>query len=305
MLERNRRRISLAAACIGLALMITTDVGAQQGSAMPNTKNRPDHLQSERGRFNAPPEIETPPLPEGMTLDDVLDRAAATPSSDIPNPIVDDKPFAMTLIDQLEYRVREEGKNALGWEAQGWIGYDYDKLWWKSEGESVFDGPDEGESENDLLYSRLITPFWNAQVGVQYANAWESADYDDRWSGVAAIQGMAPGMFEVDASMYLSEEADVTFDIELEYDIRITQRLVLQPRTELTFAAQDVPDRTLGAGMTDAVFDLRLRYEIRREFAPYIGVRYHRFIGETAGLIRSDGGDPERLFLLAGVRIQF
>lgn len=288
-----------------VVLVCIAEARAQSPSSLPSTKARPDHVESERVEYEAPPRIETPPLPEGMTLDDVLDRAGSVQPADYPDAVADEQLFAMVLIEQLEYRAREEGDNALGWEAQGWIGGDYDKFWWKSEGEIVFDGAEAGESENDFLYSKLITPFWNAQVGVQYANEWASADYDDRWSGVLAVQGMAPGMFEVDGSLYVSDEADVTFELEAEYDIRITQRLVLQPRAELGFAAQDVPERALGAGMTDMVMDLRLRYEIRRELAPYVGVRYHRFVGETAGLVRAAGVDDERLFLLAGVRIQF
>src|SRR5690606_26054241 len=104
----------------------------------------------------------------------------------------------------------------------------FNKFWWKNEGEAVFDGRDEGETETDLLYSRLITPFWNFQVGAQYANEWGEESYKDRWSGVIALQGLAPYKFEIDNSLYISEHGDVTFAFEAEYDIRITQRLVLQ-----------------------------------------------------------------------------
>ena len=288
-----------------LGFFIAAPAFAQQGGAMPTTTTRPDHATSAQQHEGDPPAIQTPPLPEGMSLDDVLEYADSPPPSHFPDPIPDDALHMFTLLEQVEWRVREEGKDQLGWEAQGWIGYDYDKFWWKSEGESVFDGPDEGESETDLLYSRLITPFWNAQVGVQYANAWESGDFDDRWSGVVALQGVAPGMFEIDSSLYLSEHGDVTAEIEVEYDIRITQRLVLQPRAELGFAAQDIPERMLGAGMTDANLDLRLRYEIKREIAPYIGVRYRFLTGETAARAEAAGIDTEQLFFLAGVRLAF
>lgn len=240
-----------------------------------------------------------------MTLGDVLDRAGQPPPSHYPEPVPDDDLHYFTLIEQLEYRFREEGRDQLGWEAQGWIGWDYDKLWWKSEGEAVFDGTDEGESEHDLLYSRLVTPFWYAQAGLQYANGWESGDYGDRWSGVLALQGLAPGRFEIDSSLYVSGQADVTLELEGEYNLRLTQRLVLQPRAELGFAAQDVAERMLGAGMTDANLDLRLRYEIRRELAPYVGLRYRFLTGETAHIADGAGRDTEQLFAVVGVRLAF
>ncbi len=180
-----------------------------------------------------------------------------------------------TLFEQLEYRfATDDRRDRLGWDAQGWMGGDFNKFWWKNEGEALFDGADEGETETDLLYSRLITPFWNFQLGAQYANEWQPDNYEDRWSGVIALEGLAPYKFELDNSLYISEHGDLTFALEAEYDIRITQRLVLQPRAELSFAFQDIPERELGAGMTDVTLDLRLRYEIKREFAPYIGVRY-------------------------------
>ena len=173
------------------------------------------------------------------------------------------------------------------------------------EGEAVFEGDDEGETETDLLYSRLVTPFWNAQIGVQYANGWTRDDYEDRWSGVIGLQGMAPYMFEIDASLYVSEDGDATAEFEAEYDLRITQRLVLQPRAELAFAAQDIPERDIGAGITDAVADLRLRYEIKREFAPYIGVRYRTLVGETDNNAEAAGADSEQVFFMAGILFAF
>ncbi|NQV36287.1 MAG: copper resistance protein B, partial [Phycisphaeraceae bacterium] len=164
---------------------------------------------------------------------------------------------------------------------------------------------DEGETETDFLYARLITPFWNFQVGAQYANEWAVDDYGDRWSGVIALQGLAPYKFELDHSLYLSEDGDVTFAFEGEYNVRITQRLVLQPRAELGFAAQDIPKRRLGAGMTDANLDLRLRYEILREMAPYVGLRYRLLVGETDDIAERAGRDSEQVYVLGGLRFAF
>lgn len=279
---------------------------SSKNSQVPSTANRPMHQESAQGHDGtSPPLMEPAALPEGMTLEEVFDYSETPPPRGFPDPVPDDEPYAFTLFDQLEYRIQDEGKDHLGWEAQGYLGYDIDKFWWKSEGEAVFEGQDEGESENDLLYSRLITPFWNFQIGAQYANEWTPGDYGDRWSGVIALQGLAPYKFELDNSLYLSEDGDVTFEFEGEYSIRITQRLVLQPRTELTFAAQDVPERRLGAGMTDATADLRLRYEIKRELAPYLGVRYQALVGETDNIAEAAGEDTEHVYFLSGVRLAF
>jgi copper resistance protein B len=252
------------------------------------------------------PEIE-PAIPENMTLEEVFEFAESPPPSDFPAPVVDNKLYALTLFEQLEYCLAtdDEAADQLGWEAQGWIGGDFNKFWWKSEGEAVFDGPNEGETETDLLYSRLITPFWDFQAGAQYANEWHKDDYEDRWSAVIALQGLTPYKFELDNSLYISEDGDITFEIEAEYNLRITQRLVLQPRAEMKFAFQDVSERNLGAGITDVKLDLRLRYEIKREFAPYFGVRSQFLVGETDNIAKANGEDSEQLFFLTGIRFAF
>ena len=282
---------------------------AQDASDRPSTANRPMHGESAAQHDESAPRApeSEPAIPPGMTLEEVFNFAESPPPDGFPEPVPDDRVYVFTLFEQLEYRVATDNETAdqLGWEVQGWIGGDFNKFWWKNEGEAVFDGPDEGETATDLLYSRLITPFWNFQVGVQYANAWHSGDYEDRWSGVIALQGLAPYKFELDNSLYISEEGDITLAIEAEYDLRITQRLVLQPRAEIGFAFQDIPERSLGAGMTDVKLDLRLRYEIKREFACYLGVRSQFLVGETDRIAAASGEDSEQLFVLAGFRLAF
>jgi copper resistance protein B len=275
---------------------------------MPVTTDRPDHQESARVHAGKedPHGVETPPLPQGMSLDDVLEYAAGPPPEDFPEIVPDDRLYVFTRVEKLEYRIADDDtRDHLGWEVQGWVGGDYHKFWWKHEGEAVFDGPDTGETETALLYSRLVTPFWNFQTGVQYANEWDTDDYDDRWSGVIAFQGMAPYKFELDNALYLSEDGDVTFTCEVEYDVRITQRLVLQPLAELQLAAQDISERNMGAGITDVNLDLRLRYEIKREFAPYIGIRYRFLAGETADIAEAAGDETSQLYFMAGCRLAF
>ncbi len=300
-----RRAARLIAFTLSLILSATPII-AQRKETLPSTADRPAHVESGHRHEQAPQHLpETPPLPEGMSLDDVLERAAQAPPQSFPDLVPDDQLWAFAVFEQLEYRLREAGRDQIGWEAQGWIGYDFDRFWWKTEGEGEFDGTDEGETENDLLYSRLITSFWNAQIGAQYANSWESSNYKDRWSGVLALQGLSPGMIEIDSSLYISERADVTLEIEGEYNIRLTQRAVLQPRAELTFAAQDIEERDFGAGMPNANLDLRLRYEFSRKIAPYVGVRYRFLTGETRHIATRNGEDTESLYFLLGLRLAF
>ncbi|WP_405242291.1 copper resistance protein B [Lentisalinibacter salinarum] len=290
-----------------VALLVGHAGAAQPMDEVPTTEGRPDHGESaaQHADKKAPP-VEEPPLPEGMSLDDVLDYSANPPPGHFPNPVPDDRTYRFTFIEQLEYRIADDdAPDRVGWEAQGWVGGDFHKFWWKSEGEAIFEGPDEGESENDFLYSRLIAPFWNFQAGMQYANEWGGSDYEDRWSAVVALQGLAPYKFELDTSLYLSEDGDLTLAAEGEYDLRITQRLVLQPRAALGISAQDVPERGLGSGLTDVKIDLRLRYEIRRELAPYLLMRYTTALGETEDIAEAAGADTSQWLFGAGLRFAF
>jgi copper resistance protein B len=294
---------------LAMLLAFAAPAWAREESDMPNTADRPTHGESAAQQDESAPHApeKEPAIPAGMTLEEVFNFAESPPPDGFPEPVPDDKIYVFTRFEQLEYRVPTDDDTAdrLGWEAQGWIGGDFNKFWWKNEGEAAFEGSDEGETETDLLYSRLITPFWDFQAGAQYANEWHGNDYEDRWSGVIALQGLAPYKFELDNSLYISEDGDVTLATEAEYDLRITQRLVLQPRAGMGFAFQDIPERGLGAGVTDVKLDLRLRYEIKREFAPYFGVRYQSLLGETDNIAEAGGEDSEQLFFLAGFRFAF
>lgn len=201
------------------------------------------------------------------------------------------------MLERLEYRAGDE--DIYLWDAQAWYGGDIDRLFVKSEGEGEFGGPLES-GEVQALWSHAIGPFFDLQLGGRYDFAPLERTYL-----VAGVQGLAPYMFHVDAAAFLSDEGDLTARIEGEYDQRITQRLILQPRVELELAAQDVPDLDIGSGLTKIETGLRLRYEIAREFAPYVGVGYEAALGRTADIVRADGRDPDGLSLLVGVRAWF
>ncbi|GMN01764.1 copper resistance protein B [Erythrobacter sp. MTPC3] len=203
-------------------------------------------------------------------------------------------------VDRLELQ-SGEGPDAYAWEANAWIGGDIDKLWIKTEGEGEVKGSLD-DAEVQALWSRAIGPWFDFQAGVRYDYRPSEPDTSHI---VLGMQGLAPYLFEIDVAGFLSDEGDLTARVEAEYDLRITQQLILQPRAELNFAAQDIPELGIGAGLSSVDAGLRLRYEIVPEFAPYIGVEYQTDLGETRDFTRADGGDPDRSVFLAGVKFWF
>jgi copper resistance protein B len=202
------------------------------------------------------------------------------------------------LVDQLEYR-RTEGDGVIAWDAQAWYGGDYDKLWIKTAGEWTESSFERAELQ--LLYSRLVGYYWDVQAGLRH-------DFEpdpSRFYAVLGLQGLAPGYFELDLQAFVSEEGDISARLEAEYDILITQRLVLQPKAELNVAIQDVEELGVGSGVSDLEVGVRLRYEFVRELAPYVGVSWERKFGDTADFARQEDEDVESLSVLAGVRFWF
>ena len=202
------------------------------------------------------------------------------------------------MVERLEARIAD-GHDAWAWDVQGWWGGDLTRLVVKSEGEGEFGGPVES-ADVQLLLSHAIAPYFDLQAGARL-----DLEPDTRPHLVLGVQGMVPYFFEVDASAFLSDRGDLTAAIEAEYDQRITQRLILQPHAELALSAQDMDERDIGAGFTSIEAGLRLRYEITREFAPYIGVGYEAKLGETAGRARAAGEDVDGIALLLGLRAWF
>ena len=212
---------------------------------------------------------------------------------------MDDHIFTFFQAEQLEYRLTD-GKDRLKWDAQGWVGEDYNKLWLKTEGEKVFGG-DVEQAEVQLLYSRIIHPFWDVQIGGRF----DARPRPHRGFGVIGLQGLAPYFFEVDTAAFVSHEGDLSARLKGEYELLITQKLILQPSVELNLAAQQVAKAGIGSGLTDVELGLRLRYEIVREFAPYIGVAWEHKVGRTADFARAEGEDVEALSFVAGIRFWF
>ena len=203
----------------------------------------------------------------------------------------------MVLFNLLEYRATGKG-GSYHWDMEAWIGGDINQLTIKSEGEGAFRGGID-RADLQVLYSRAIDPYWNLQAGVRY-------DFErSRSYAAVGVEGLAPYWFELEGTVFLSDRGDVLARFEGYHDLRLTQRLLLQPRAELQLSAQDVPRDRLGSGLTNVELGLRLRYEIVREFAPYIGVAWERRFGGTARYARSDGEDEGGATFVAGVRLWF
>lgn len=210
---------------------------------------------------------------------------------------------AMTVMtvrfDRLEAQ-SAKGADMWLWDGDIRYGGDIDKLWLKSEGHGRIRGGVE-DADVQALWSHALDPWFDLQAGVRQ----EFRRGPDRTQLTLGVQGLAPYVFELDAAAFLSTKGELTARIEAEYDQRLTRRLILQPRVEANLSAQAVPELGLGTGVTSLQAGVRLRYEIAREFAPYIGVEWQRDLGRTADFTRAEGEDASRTALVAGVRFWF
>jgi copper resistance protein B len=209
--------------------------------------------------------------------------------------------FGKVMFERLEWRDGDAGEARAAWDGQAWYGGDYDKLWIRSEGKYVADGNARGARDTDaeVLWNRVISRWWNGQLGIRQ-------DFQPGRTWVAlGIEGLAPQWFETEATLYASDAARTAARLKAQYDLLLTQRLVLQPLVEVNLYGRPDPERQIGSGLSDLEFSARLRYELRREFAPYIGfVWLHRF-GRTADLVRAAGWQASDLELTLGLRVWF
>lgn len=202
------------------------------------------------------------------------------------------------LFNRLEAIDGDHGRGQ-AWEAQAWLGGDLNRLWLRSEGERA--GGEVDSADVEILYGRSVTPWWDVVAGVRH-------DFEpgpSRTWAALGVQGLAPYMFEVSATGYVGRSGHTAATIEVEYEVLFTNRLILQPLVELEFHGKDDPARGIGPGLSKGEAGVRLRYEIKREFAPYIGLVHERSFGRTADYHRADGGSVDDTKVVAGVRIWF
>ena len=221
-----------------------------------------------------------------------------------PKPVEDSQWFGSLLVEKLEYQMAEHA-DTLNWDTTGWYGGDYNRLWLKSEGEWRTSGEHGGEAEVQALYGRLIAPFWDFQVGLRY-DELSGAGFDrSRGFAVIGLEGLARYRFQLEPALFISQDGDVSARLKATYDILLTQRLILQPRLDFDAAVQSVEKFGVGSGVNSLGLGLRLRYEITREFAPYIGVQWLQQFGETADISQRDGGRADSIAVVFGVRLWF
>ena len=244
---------------------------------------------------SAPP----PPFPTDHAADQVYPPAAMAMGRHHLDTFHGGQKVGQVIFNLAEYQFRK-GRDGYEWNGEAWYGGDIDRLWIKSEGDGTF-GKSVDRADVEALYSHAIGPYFNLQGGLRY-------DFKPNPSRVYAafgIEGLSPSFFEVEGTLYLSNKGELMARAEGYYDQRITQRLILQPRAELNFAAQSSRETGIGSGLSDAEVGLRLRYDIRREFAPYVGVQYRRAFGDTRLFLRDAGENPGGWELLTGVRTWF
>jgi copper resistance protein B len=197
--------------------------------------------------------------------------------------------YGYTKAERMEYR---EAADSVLWDFEGRYGGDYRKFAWKTEGH--YAGGDSEEAELQLLYERAWTAWFDLQFGARYADGpGGGTGY-----GVIGTQGLLPYRIETDIALFLSEDGDFSGRAEFEKDFLLSERLVLQPRLELALALQDAPELDVDAGLTRLSLGLRLRYELTRRFAPYLGVAWDRNNADVQG-------DEESTTAVAGVRFWF
>lgn len=209
------------------------------------------------------------------------------------------RPAYLVMLDIAEYQLRKKG-DGYRWEGEAWFGADINRLTIKTEGEGTIRDKTES-AEIQALYSRAVGPYFNLQAGVRQ----DIRPSPNRTYAVIGFEGLAPYQFELDGALFLSTKGDLLARLGGYYDQRLTQRLILQPRVELNFAAQHVREHRLSSGLTDAEIGLRLRYEIKRELAPYLGISWERKTSGTARMVRAAGEETGGFAFVGGIRIWF
>ena len=199
---------------------------------------------------------------------------------------------ASLMIDQLEFQFNDEKVHA--WDGFVYAGYDINKLYLYSEGEKPKEG--EFESENQLVYSHAVAPFWDVQLGLGY----DQNDEDSQTWAVLALQGLAPYFFETRSALLIGEDGNIGLRLSAEYEALLTQKLIMTPSIESDFYTKDTESMGIGNGLSNITAGLRMRYEIKREFAPYVGFEWSRNFGKTEEFNALDEG-----YVVAGVRVWF
>ena len=289
------RSIIAAALAIG-AIVVGADVRAQGTATPPPTPpaQQPKPAPTDPHAGHAMPSAQQPaPMPP---LTDA-DRQAAFPQVD--GHLAHGKSINyFVLLDQLEWQ-RGSGSNAGSWDTRGWIGGDLNRFWFRTEG--IAEDGDVVATQQHFFYGRALARWWDVVAGIRQDVRPGPAQ---TWAAVG-VQGLAPYWFEVEATAYIGAHGRTHFRFETEYELLLTNRLVLQPLVETEIYGKDDPEHGFGAGLATLDAGLRLRYEFRRELAPYVGVTWDwKFFG-TADLARASGKPTSGTAVVVGLRTWF
>ena len=223
------------------------------------------------------------------------------PPKEWPSPVEHHPRRLFLLADVLEYR--PEGQDSdFRWDGEGWYGGDFNRVWFKTEGERDTAFKADYDIDFQLLYGRFVRRYYDFQVGARVETQMFQGRNVTRTHAVIGIEGVIPYRYDIESSLFISQDGDVSGRFTFTRDYQVTQRLILQPRLETSAAVQRVERFTTGTGLNNIEAGLRLRYEIRREFAPYVGVSFDRSFFGTADLVRQDGGDPSQIRFVVGIR---
>lgn len=229
---------------------------------------------------------------------------AAVAGAGWPSPVADDARFTSVLFDVLEYQ-RVGSGDAARWDLVGWWGGDWRRFWLKSEG-NLYSGRDSGgQWDVQALYGKLISSFFDLQLGFRVEQHMEIDAEPTRAFAVAGVQGLAPYRVEIEPALFLSNKGKVSGRLTASHDTLFSQRLILQSRFETEVAAQRDAEFGVESGINDAELGMRLRYEVRRELAPYVGLSYRRSLGAARDRVRREGGQPNELQAVVGLRTWF
>lgn len=284
--------------------------GSMPGMNMPSGQAMPDHAAMPGMNMNSPghdmaamgtaeiPHGPPPPPPQDRAADRFYAPAAMAAAGAQLKTEHGGEAISKVMVSLAEYQVRD-GKDGFRWEGQGWYGGDINRFVLKSEGEGTR-GEGVESAELQGLYSRAIGVYTDAQVGIRQDFEPHSRSY-----ATIGLQSMLPYWFDVEGALFLSTKGELLGRLEGTYDLLLTNRLILQPRAELNFAAQNTAETRTGSGLSNAELGLRLRYEITREFAPYIGVSWDQQVGQTSNYSRALGRDTGATSFVFGVRTFF
>ena len=253
-----------------------------------------DHSGMQMQGGSAPPDARDPHAYSGGYT---LDQGPYAQPGPRQLKLADEHRFWGVLGDRVEY---DSDSDTGVFDIVAWYGTTYDRLTLKTEGD-VADSRLE-ESQTDVQWTHAISAYFDTELGLRFDQYDEGPDR--QWLGVG-IQGLAPYWFELDATAYVGDNGRTALSIEAEYDWLLTQRLVLQPRAEVSVYGKSDPENGIGSGLSDASLGLRLRYEISRQFAPYIGVERWEKFGNSADFAEAAGEKDGDTLLLVGLKFWF